>query len=102
MGVVAGSLPINPFCAHTLEWGKGTGPTKDYLRNTTPVAFQTLYYGTNQDRGDVISGLLALEAWMLHHLNFYQSRYLNNNQQNVAPLIPHRQLASEIVLANHF
>jgi hypothetical protein len=25
------------------KWGKGTGPTKGYLKNTTPVAFQTLY-----------------------------------------------------------
>jgi hypothetical protein len=26
-----------------LELGKGTGSTKGYVKNTTPVAFQTLY-----------------------------------------------------------
>jgi hypothetical protein len=36
-----------PFLGHFKDWGKGTGSTKGYVKNTTLVAFQTLYVTPN-------------------------------------------------------
>jgi hypothetical protein len=36
-------LDYTPFCGHLVGCGKGTGSTKGYVKNTTPVAIQTLY-----------------------------------------------------------
>ena len=36
-------LDYTPFCGHFVGCGKGTGSTKGYVKNTTPVAIQTLY-----------------------------------------------------------